>query len=130
MGGLSGSGTEEPARADGADTADEERLLASLGRRARSVNLARVVRLLALLDAAEEGGLDERGRNEAESLAHQVVGSAGTFGYPAASVDAGVVEEWFAGDPPGSTATPGVDAGTVRATLVRLRTGFESPPQP
>lgn len=110
-----------------AETADEERLLATLGRRARTVNLARVVRLLALLDAAEVDGLDEAGREEAENLAHQVVGSAGTFGHPAASEAAVVVEDWFAADRP---RCPGSTVGTVRSTLDRLRTDFEGRPQP
>ena len=114
---------------EAADTADEEQLLASLGRRARTVNLARVVRLLALLDSAEDGGLAEAARREAEDLAHQVVGSAGTFGYPAASVEAVVVEDWFAADPLGSGPS-GVDAGCVRATLNRLRADFGGRAQP
>jgi len=65
---------------DGPETLAEKRLLASLGRQARAVDLARVVRLVELLDSVDAGTLDETGRREAESLAHQVVGSAETFG--------------------------------------------------
>lgn len=107
---------------DGPETVAEQRLLASLGRQAREVNLARVVRLVELLDASDAGGLDEAGRREAENLAHQVVGSAGTFGFPAASVDAVAIEEYFAARPAGSGA--GADAGLVRRTLLRLRAEF------
>lgn len=107
---------------DGPETMSERHLLARLGRRARAVNLARVVRLVALLDSSDVGALDEAGRSEAENLAHQVVGSAGTFGFPAASVDAVAIEEFFATSPPGTG--PGADAALVRRTLARLRAEF------
>ncbi len=105
---------------DGPETLAENRLLATLGRQARTVNLARVVRLVELLDASDAGGLDEAGRGEAENLAHQVVGSAGTFGFPAASVEAVAIEEYFAARPVGS----GSGAELVRRTLERLRVQF------
>ncbi len=105
---------------DGPETVAEERLLASLGRQARAVNLARVVRLVELLDRAEAWRLDEAGRREAESLAHQVIGSAGTFGFPTASVEAVSIEEHFAA---GGT-TSAEDAARVRRTLERLRGQF------
>jgi hypothetical protein len=107
---------------DGPETIAEKRLLATLGRQARSVNLARVVRLLELLDSADAGALDDADRLEAENLAHQVVGSAGTFGFPAASVDAAAIEAYFGADPPGSGSS--ADAGLVRRTLDRLRAEF------
>jgi len=50
---------------DGPETVGEQRLLASLGRRARQANLARVVRLLELLDPADGGPLGEDARQEA-----------------------------------------------------------------
>ncbi|GAA3578844.1 hypothetical protein GCM10022197_40350 [Microlunatus spumicola] len=106
---------------DGPDTVAEKRLLSSLGRQAQTVNLARVVRLLELLDASDAGTLDEAGRGEAENLAHQVVGSAGTFGFPAASVEAVSIEDYFATWPSGA----GAGTGPVRATLERLRLEFE-----
>ncbi|MGI3785998.1 MAG: hypothetical protein ACRYG2_35075 [Janthinobacterium lividum] len=111
---------------DGPATVAENRLLASLARQARAVNLARVVRLVELLDASDAGGLDEAGRSEAENLAHQVVGSAGTFGFPSASVDAVAIEEYFATGPAGSAgpAGSGAGTGTVRRTLEGLRAQF------
>ena len=108
---------------DGPETVAEQRLLASFGRQARAVNLARVDRLVELLDAADAGQLDEPGRLEAENLAHQVVGSAGTFGFPAASVDAVSIEDYFAASPAGSGSS--TDARVVRRTLDRLRTQFK-----
>lgn len=107
---------------DGPETVAEQRLLASLGRQARRVNLGRVVRLVELLGASDAGTLDEAGRHEAESLAHQVVGSAGTFGFPAASVDAVAIEEYFAAGTAGTGCS--ADAALVRRTLDRLRADF------
>ena len=117
---------EPPVRVDGPETVAEEQLLSSLRQRARSVNRARVGRLVDLFDAAQSGRLDEQGREEGESLAHPVVGSAGTFGSPGASRDAVVVEEWFAGHEGGARKrrARAEDAG-VRVRLDRLRSEFE-----
>ena len=114
---------------DGPETVAEKRLLASLSRQARAVNLARVARLVELLDSSEAGALDEAGWHEAENLAHQVIGSAGTFGYPAASVDAVAIEEYFASGshrPPGRARSsgPAPDDVAVRRILDRLRAEF------
>ena len=111
---------------DGPGTVAEERLLATFGRRARRVNLARVLRLLELLDESDAGRLDERGRDEAERIAHQVVGSAGTFGFPAASVDAAVIEDYFAA---AVCSGPGPAGPVLRRTLDRLRAEFSDPAQ-
>jgi HPt (histidine-containing phosphotransfer) domain-containing protein len=118
---VTASYDESDIPVDGPETVAEKRLLANLGRQARTVNLARVVRLLELLDAADAGDLDEAGRSEAENLAHQVVGSAGTFGFPGASVEAVSIEDYFATPFAGSDA----DAGLVRGTLERLRAEFQ-----
>jgi len=112
---------------DGPETVAEQRLLASLCRQARAVNLTRVVRLVELLDSSDAGALDEHGRREAENLAHQVVGSAGTFGFPTASVEAVAIEDFFAASPAGSG--PDADRDLVRRTLARLRTVFADPAQ-
>lgn len=110
---------------DGPETVAENHLLASFGRQARAVNLARVVRLLELLDASDAGALDAAGREEAENLAHQVVGSAGTFGFAAASVDAVAIEDYFASGPAGPR--PEVCPDVVRRILERLRDEFAGP---
>lgn len=121
---------EPGARVDGPETVAEERLLSSLRQRARSVNLSRVLRLGDLFAAGLAGRLDEEGRREGENLAHQVVGSAGTFGSPAASRDALTVEEWFAGHDQARGSRlrhrfARSEDGTVRDVLDRLRTEFE-----
>ena len=119
---------QPPVRVDGPETVAEERLLSSLRQRARSVNRARVLRLVDLFDAALAGRLDEPGREEGENLAHQVVGSAGTFGSPGASRDAVVVEEWFAGHDRGvrrRRRARAQDAG-VPAPRHRLQSEFEA----
>jgi hypothetical protein len=118
---VTGSFDENDIPVDGPETVAEKRLLASLGRQAQTVNLARGVRLLELLDVADAGALDEERRSEAENLAHQVVGSAGTFGFPGASVEAVSIEDYFATRPDGS----GTDPRLVRGTLERLRTEFQ-----
>jgi HPt (histidine-containing phosphotransfer) domain-containing protein len=56
-----------------------------LSRRARRSNLARAQQLQVTLQAAGGGGLVQEERRKAAALAHQIMGSAGTFGYPEAS---------------------------------------------
>ncbi|MFP5282033.1 MAG: Hpt domain-containing protein [Actinomycetes bacterium] len=56
-----------------------------LRRRAQRSNLVRVEKLDAALLPAGRGGLTEEERRRAADVAHQVLGSAGTFGYPQAS---------------------------------------------
>ena len=123
---VDGAAWEGEIRVDGPDTVAEERLLAPLRLRARAVNLGRVLRLVDLSADAEAGRLDEPGRREAEGLAHQVVGSAGTFGSPGASRDAEAVEQYFA-DRDVSARRRRRDrprSAGVRATLDRLRAEF------
>ncbi len=109
---------------DGPETLAEQRLLAAFGLRARAANLGRVVRLRELLERGDSGALDEEGRQEAESLAHQVVGSAGTFGQPAASRDAARVERYFAAARAASWGRPQDEREHVRDTIDRLRAQF------
>jgi HPt (histidine-containing phosphotransfer) domain-containing protein len=67
----------------------------SIGDHARLVNRERAALLDDALLAAGRGGLDEDGRAAAAQLAHQLVGSAGTFGFPGASQLAGELERFF-----------------------------------
>ena len=73
------------AASDGSDPFAENEALRSIGQRARWANLERARRLGVLLGTGADAPLAEAERREAESLAHQIVGSAGTFGYDAAS---------------------------------------------
>jgi HPt (histidine-containing phosphotransfer) domain-containing protein len=90
----------------GSDDIAEDRLRAvveSIGGHARSANLSRADRLSEALAAVAAGSLDESARREATEVAHQLVGSAGTFGFPEASQLAGEIERYFVeadlGDP-------------------------------
>ena len=68
----------------------------SIGHHAHAVNLSRVARLADALAVASGGRLDDALRESATELAHQLVGSAGTFGFPGASQLAGDLERFFA----------------------------------
>ena len=67
----------------------------SIGDHARLVNRERAALLEDALLAAGRGVLDEDGRAAAAQLAHQLVGSAGTFGFPGAAELAGELERFF-----------------------------------
>lgn len=99
---LSDGWPEDAPPQDGPATVAENEVLRSIGRRARTVNLTRAQRLGELLDQALLRRLAEDERGEAEGLAHQIIGSAGTFGYSAASELAVEVEDYL--------ARPGPDA--------------------
>jgi HPt (histidine-containing phosphotransfer) domain-containing protein len=76
----------------------EDRLRAaveSISDHARSVNLARAARLDRVLADIAAGRDDEGERQLATESAHQLVGSAGTFGFPGASSLAGELERYF-----------------------------------
>ncbi len=82
----------------GPDDVAEDRLRAvveSIGGHARSANLSRADRLSEALAEVAAGSLDESGRREATEVAHQLVGSAGTFGFAEASHLAGEIERYF-----------------------------------
>lgn len=88
---------------DGPATLGEDEALRRIGRRARTVNLTRAHRLSELLEHAAQGQLDESERREAEGLAHQIVGSAGTFGFAGVSRLAVEAEHYFAHPGSGDT---------------------------
>jgi HPt (histidine-containing phosphotransfer) domain-containing protein len=85
------TGPTDPARAERAVGA-----MKPLRSRARATNLARAAQLAQALDAAAEGRLDEAGCSTAVDVAHQLVGSAGTFGYTGASTEAARLKDFFA----------------------------------
>jgi len=83
---------------DSADKLRAERLRArvrSIGDHARSVNLGRAGRLADVLATMGGGRLDDDQREAATDLAHQLVGSAGTFGFAGASQLAAELERFF-----------------------------------
>lgn len=57
----------------------------AIGQRAKRANLDRAKVLESALEAARHGTLDEDRRTSARIAAHQLAGSAGTFGYPRTS---------------------------------------------
>lgn len=66
-----------------------------IGRQAQRSNTERAARLRAALDALLAGGLNEDQRAAAVEAAHQLVGSAGTFGFWRASDLAQELEHFF-----------------------------------
>ena len=77
-----------------------ERIREAIGRigsSAERANRARGAALAEAVDRAASGDLDEAGRRRALDKAHQLVGSAGTFGYEQASKLAAELERFFAG---------------------------------
>ena len=94
-------------------------VLRSLAASARKANLARTAVIEEALAALEAGALDAGRRQAAESAAHQVVGSAGTFGRHRASELAADLEQWFR---TGSSAHDDADRrGRARAQVAELR---------
>lgn len=65
----------------------------AMARRARETNLIRVGEIGAALELAASDQLDGAGWATAEQTAHQLAGSAGTFGYATASDVARTLEQ-------------------------------------
>lgn len=87
------SGTEVPVPPPAERMAT---VLSALATRARRTNLDRAADLRSALRRAAVGGLDVEGWSVAEQTAHQLAGSAGTFGYRQASELARDLERWCA----------------------------------
>lgn len=69
--------------------------VAGIVHRARERNLGRAAELACWVDVARGGRLSSENRAAAAEIAHQLAGSAGTFGYRAATDIARVVEGLF-----------------------------------
>lgn len=82
---------------------------------AARANLARSAVIGEALRAAEAGQLREQQRADAAAAAHQVVGSAGTFGLPRASRTAARLEDFFSS----------VDDGAVPADVAGARQSLD-----
>ncbi len=95
----------------------------SIGQHARTVNLGRAARLADALETVGAGRLDDRGRRAATEVAHQLVGSAGTFGFAGASDLAGELEQFFTD---GAFDDPR-RLGAARSTLHRLQQVLREP---
>ena len=75
----------------------EREMIQQLWERSRVRLLAQVDRLEEALHAVVERQLDAGAQREAERIAHQIAGAAGTFGYPRATEIAREFERMFAG---------------------------------
>lgn len=71
-------------------------VLTTIAVQARRTNLVRVLELRAALDRAAEHRLDPAGWAAAERTAHQLAGSAGTFGFDGVTVLARSLERFLA----------------------------------
>lgn len=104
-------------------------VLASIAARARHTNLTRVEEIGTALDLAASGSLDQPGRAAAEQTAHQLAGSAGTFGFAEVSEHARALERFLA-----ETAGPGVPdpepLAAARSVLAAAEAALAEEPGP
>lgn len=100
-------------------------VLAGLADSARQANLARSEVLADALRAVAEGRLTETERAAAQQAAHQVVGSAGTFGVRRASELAASLEEYFAGDEVGRSEGLSLAQSQLEEVRRELRAGHQ-----
>lgn len=86
-----------PAAEQGHTEASEDALslVADIADRARERNLDRAGELAAWASIGEQGTISVEQRGEAAEIAHQLAGSAGTFGYLSATDVAREVEQLF-----------------------------------
>lgn len=98
--------------------------MTSMRERARSTNLARVDVIADAVQALKEGRLDEDQRARAEHAAHGLAGSAGTFGFEAATAPAQDLEVIMAGIP---TAIRD-ESARAQSSLTALRTALDAYP--
>ena len=87
--------------------------MATIAGQARRTNLLRVLELSASLDRLAEGSLEPADWTAAERTAHQLAGSAGTFGFDGVSALARSLERFL-----GESRTTGV---VERDRLARAR---------
>ncbi|GAA3694245.1 hypothetical protein GCM10022204_07570 [Microlunatus aurantiacus] len=71
-------------------------VLSTIASQARRTNLVRVLELTAALDRVADEQLDPAGWAAAERTAHQLAGSAGTFGFDGVTVLARSLERFLA----------------------------------
>lgn len=86
---------DDPVDLPRADLTELDGVVRSIGDHARTVNRSRAAGLSTALDRAATGQLSEAGRGAAAELAHQLVGSAGTFGFSGVSHLASELEQFF-----------------------------------
>lgn len=108
-------------------TAGDKRVreaLTSIGAHARTTNLVRAEQLDDALTQLETGGLDGAQREAAVRSAHQLAGSAGTFGLGAASGLASWFERFFGRAENAASS----ELSEARHQLSQLRISLEESP--
>ena len=93
-------------------------VMSSIAAQARRTNLTRTADLGAALDVAADRGLDAVGWADAERTAHQLAGSAGTFGFDGVSEIARSLER-FCADAAASGSPDPLRVSEARAQLDR-----------
>jgi HPt (histidine-containing phosphotransfer) domain-containing protein len=110
------------ADAESVDPAERARdLMATIGARARTKNLQRVTDLEEGLRAATPGRWSDEARLQLVDVAHQLVGSAGTFGFASVSAAARDLEVALATgafDDPDELAAAGASLEGMRHALL------------
>ncbi len=94
-------------------------VLRALSTSAREANLARTAVLEEALTALDAGALGADQREGAVAAAHQVAGSAGTFGRRRSSELALQLERWFRAGPDRDSVS--ADVARARAQVAELR---------
>ncbi|HYU65961.1 MAG TPA: Hpt domain-containing protein, partial [Jatrophihabitantaceae bacterium] len=106
-------------QAGGEEATAVHRRLAVIHERARDAFANNVATLEGAVGALAHGTLPEDQRREAEHAAHRLAGSAGTFGFPDATVLARELEESFATDPnPAAARVLAVRVAALRRSLL------------
>ncbi len=95
--------------------------LARIAAAARHSNLSRAEQLRHALDRVQDGGLEPEQVERARRLAHQLAGSSGTLGHPAAVSPARLLESYFT---PGS----GIPDATADEALAAVLAALQSQP--
>ena len=104
-------------------TVDQGNTFRTIGLQAVQSNLRRAGQLSVALSAAANGRLDRDGRDRAALIAHQIVGSADTFGFRDATEAARRLESIF-GDDELTTA----QLKTAQQLLVEIRAALVGEP--
>ena len=123
----------------GLTSSDRERLerarqaVRDIGAAALRSNQGRVDALTEAVDAADRGGLSADERAAAAAVAHQLVGSAGTFGYARVSRLARQLEHFLGADPsdpadPDPARPHLMDPEAARAALGDIRRDLRRDP--
>ena len=104
-------------------------VFATIASRARRTNLVRAAAIAATFDAAESGELDRLRWVGAERTAHQLAGSAGTFGFSEVSELASVLETFLHEAADSGAASP-ARLAEARRWLAELTDQLAGKPDP